>query len=98
MTALTRLVLDIEVARHAVAKAKAARTVLGELRPSPEHQAHYVALTRVVNALEAELASLRYRASHWTDWHSDDCARRLEDPGASCVCRPPHATEPLCCD
>lgn len=95
MTALTRLTLDLEVTRHALSRAKAALTVLGELRPSVEHQALQVAQHAVVAALESELAALRYRATHWREWHTDECASHMEDPGASCVCRPPHAAEPL---
>lgn len=64
---LTRIVNDIEVTRHALSRAKAALTVLGELRPSEAHRELQVAQRTVVLALESELAALKYRAAHWSE-------------------------------
>lgn len=26
----------------------------------------------------------------WRAWHTEACCLHLEDPGATCICRPPH--------
>ena len=58
------VLLAINDTKAALSRCRAALTTLGELRSTDEHRGLIVALTKVILALESELASLRYAVRH----------------------------------